>query len=75
MLFGIGVSSRNLYSILRYLYVSCSGSLPKLGKRELTCLLSFTCNYVVSVLKGIPLPLSACDGLRYLIVALPEPSI
>ena len=23
--------------------------LPRLGKRELTCLLLFTCNYVVSV--------------------------
>ena len=23
--------------------------LPRLGKRELICLLSFTCNYVVSV--------------------------
>ena len=26
--------------------------LPRLGKRELICLLSFTCNYVVSVWKG-----------------------
>ena len=26
--------------------------LPRLGKRELICLLSFTCNYVVSVLRG-----------------------
>ena len=26
--------------------------LPRLGKRELICLLLFTCNYVVSVLKG-----------------------
>ena len=26
--------------------------LPRLGKRELFCLLLFTCNYVVSVLKG-----------------------
>ena len=25
--------------------------LPRLGKRELICLLSFTCNYVVSVLR------------------------
>ena len=43
--------------------------LPRLGKRELICLLSFNCNYVVSV------PLGAWDGLRYFVVAPPEPSI
>ena len=48
--------------------------LPRLGKRELICLLLFTCNYVVSFLEGFPLPLGAWDGLRYFIVALPEPS-
>ena len=81
--------------------------LPRLEKRELICLLLFTCNYVVSVwrgflfwvlgmgyvillwhslslpynyfelcfcLEGFPL-LGARDGLRYFIVALPEPSI
>ena len=48
--------------------------LPRLGKRELICLLLFTCNYVVSVWR-FPLPLGAWDGLRYFIVALPEPSI
>ena len=26
--------------------------LPRLGKRELSCLLFFTCNYVVSVCRG-----------------------
>ena len=48
--------------------------LPRLGKRELICLLLFTCNYVVSVWR-FPLPLGAWDGLRYFIVTLPEPSI
>ena len=48
--------------------------LPRLGKRELICLLSFTCNYV-GYLERFPLPLGAWDGLRYFIVALPEPSI
>ena len=48
--------------------------LPRLGKRELICLLLFTCNCVVSVW-GVPLPLGAWDGLRYFIVALSEPSI
>ena len=28
------------------------GRLPRLGKRELICLLLFTCNYVVSVRRG-----------------------
>ena len=52
--------------------------LPRLGKRELICLLLFTCNYVVFVYERFPqntLPLGAWDGLRYFIVALPEPSI
>ena len=48
--------------------------LPRLGKRELICLQLFTCNNVVSV-RRFPLPLGAWDGLRYFIVALPEPSI
>ena len=39
MLFGVGVSCRILYSIVSYLY----DQLPRLGKRELICLLSFTC--------------------------------
>ena len=49
--------------------------LPRLGKIELICLLLFTCNYVVSVWRGFLFPLGAWDGLRYFIVALPEPSI
>ena len=46
-----------------------------LGKRELVCLLLFTCYYVVFCLKRFPLPMGACDELHYFIVALPEPSI
>ena len=48
--------------------------LPRLGKRELICLLLFTW---VSVWRGFlrEVPLGAWDGLRYFIVALPEPSI
>ena len=50
--------------------------LPRLGKRELICLLLFTCNYVCGFcLERFPLPLGAWDGLHYFIVALPEPSI
>ena len=35
-----------------YIYVNGSGSITSVGKRELICLLLFTCNYVVSVLRG-----------------------
>ena len=48
--------------------------LPRLGFRELICLLLFTSNCLV-LLERFPLPLGAWDGLRYLIGALPEPSI
>ena len=48
MLFGVDVSCRISYCIICYIYVGCSGSI-RLGKRELICVLSFTCNYVVSV--------------------------
>ena len=51
-MFGVGVSFRNLYSFVVYLYVSVVDQLPRLGKRELIFLLLFTCNYVVSVWRG-----------------------
>ena len=49
--------------------------LPRLGKRELICLLLFSCNLCGFCSARFPLPLRTGDGLRYLIVALPEPSI
>ena len=48
--------------------------LPRLRKRELIFLLLFTCNYVVSV-GEVSSSSGASDGLRYFIVAFPEPSI
>ena len=39
------------FSFVVYLYVSRSGSITS-GKRELICLLLFTCNYVVSFRRG-----------------------
>ena len=36
-----------LYSIVSYLYVNCM-----LGERELICLLSLICSYIVSVRRG-----------------------
>ena len=32
--------------------LAVADQLPWLGKRELICLLSFTCNYVVSIQRG-----------------------
>ena len=45
--------------------------LPRLGKRELICLLSFTCNYVVYV-RRFPIPLGDWDGL-HMIISSSEP--
>ena len=57
MLFGLGVSCRVLNAIVCfvYMYVSCNVSIASVGKRELICLQSFTCNYVVS--ERFPFPL------------------
>ena len=50
--FGVGVSRRN-YILLLFIYMkTVVNQLPRLGKRELVCLLWFTCNYVVSVWGG-----------------------
>ena len=49
------VSCRISYSVVSYLFESFSGlitSVCRFGKRELFFLLSFTCNYVVSVRRG-----------------------
>ena len=48
MSFGVGVSYRILYSIVSYLYVSCSGSIISVGEgRTFVCLY-----YVASVRRG-----------------------
>ena len=44
--------------------------LPWFGKKELVCLLSFTCGYVVSVRRDFHFGWAV-----YFIVARPEPSI
>ena len=46
--------------------------LPRLGKRELICLLLFTCNYVLFFSERFPLPLGAWDGH---VVSSPEPKV
>ena len=76
MLFGVGVSCRILYSFVSYLYVSYSVSIPSVGKeRELICLLSFTCNYVVSVRRGFLFLWMLGMGSVFFIMTLPWSSI
>ena len=41
-----------MYSFVVYLYVNGKGSITSVRERALICLLLFTCNYVVSVLRG-----------------------
>ena len=51
----MGVSCRILYFVVVYLYVLRSGPITSVGEereRELICLMSFTCNCVVSVRGG-----------------------
>ena len=65
MLFGVGVSCI-LYSIVSYLYVSCSGSITSVGEERanfstiIYLLLCGFCSY------GFHLPFGACDRLHYL---------
>ena len=74
MVFGVGVLCRILYSFAGCLYVSGSGSITSVGQERDICLLLFTL-IMWFLLERFPLPLGAWDGLRYFIVALPEPSI
>ena len=73
MLFGVGVSCRFLYSIVSYLYVSCSGSITSVG--EESAYLSVFNLLLCGFCSRGPLLLGAWDGLHYFIVALPKPSI
>ena len=52
MFYGVSVSCRIFISIVRYSYVSCSGLITSVGEERAFCLLSFTCNYVISVRRG-----------------------
>ena len=52
MFFEVGVSCRVLYFLFVIYMLAVVDQLPRLGKRELISLLSFTCNYAVSVRRG-----------------------
>ena len=62
-------------SIIRYVYVSCSGSITSVGKERANLsaiVYLYLCGFCS---ERFPLPLGAWDGLRYFIVALPGPAI
>ena len=73
--FGVGVSCRNLYSFVVYSYVSGSGSVTSVGEERANLSAVVYLLLCCFCLERFPLPLGAWDGLRYLIVALPEHSI
>ena len=65
----------NLDSFVVYLYVNGSGSITSVGEERANLsavVYLLLCGFC---LERFPLPLGAWDGLRYFIVALPEPSI
>ena len=71
----LGVSCRYLYSFVVYLYVSDSGSITSVGEERVNLsavVYLYLCGFC---LERFPLPLGTLDGLRYFIVALPEPYI
>ena len=75
MFIGVGVSCRILYSITVYLYVSGSRSITSAGEERanlFAVVYLYLCDFCS---ERFPLPLGAWDGLRYFILALPEPSM
>ena len=71
---GVGVSCRILYSFVVYLYVSRSGSITSVGEERANLSAVVYLQLFGFCSERFPLPLGARDGLRYFIVALPEPS-
>ena len=72
--FGVGVSCRNLWSFVVCLCVDGGGSVASVGEERASLsavVYLLLCGFC---LERFPLPLGAWDGLRYFIVALPEPS-
>ena len=73
--FGVGVSCRKLHSFVVYLYVNGSGSITSVWEERANLSAVVYLKLCGFCLERFPLPLGAWDGLRYFIVALPEPSI
>ena len=64
-----------MYSFVVYLYVNDSGSITSVGEERANLSAVVYLKLCGFCLERFPLPLGAWDGLRYFIVALPEPSI
>ena len=64
-----------MYSFVVYLYVNISGSITSAGEERANLSAVVYLKLCGFCLARFPLPLGAWDGLRYFIVALPEPSI
>ena len=75
MLFGVGVSCRILYYTVRYLYISCSGSVTSVWEESANLSAIVYLKLCGFCSERFPLLLGAWDGLRYFIVALTWPSI
>ena len=73
--FGVGVSCRNLYPFVVYLYVSGSGSNTSVGEERANLSAAVYHKLCYFCLERFPLPLGVWNGLRYFIVAFPEPSL
>ena len=64
-----------MYSFVGNLYVNGSGSITSVGEDRAN-LSAVVCLWLCGFcLERFPLPLGAWDGLRYFVVAFPEPSI
>ena len=64
-----------VFCILLLLYVRGSGSITSIGEERANLSAVVYLQLCGFCSERFPLPLSSCDGLRYFIVALPEPSI
>ena len=75
MLIGVAISCHISYSIVIYLYVSCSGSITSVGE-ERAIFSAIVYLYLNGFCQeGFSLPIGAWDRLCYSIAALPGPSI
>ena len=73
--FGVGVSCRNLYSFVVYLYANASGSITSVDEERANLSAVVYLSLCGFCLERFPPPLGAWDGIRYFIMALSETSI
>ena len=64
-----------LYSVVVYFYVNGSGSITSVGEERANLSAAVYLKLCGFCSERFPLTLGTWEGLRYFIVALPEPSI